>query len=421
MSIAPARVTRVAAPSETATGSRLPFGLGSRLYLVAVFLMSLQLDVDQFASVVDSRFPPGDVVLFVAVVVAPQMIRFGRESASLLSLAFIAVLAYGVVLAIVYTGAVTTHAVVVKFLGGVVLAVWCLVTVAHVRAGLASTILRTWLAGMAVWAVVSYVDWRIADIVPVITHDLDSRFGGAQFDQNNAGVAFGVATVLMWRAGRWVFRSWIVRTSIFAVVTAAVLLTLSRTAFLAVACAVGLVLVVGRVGATSWLRYLAVGFVALAIGVATGAIGTAIDDFQDRPDNVSSRQTLIDDALDSYADSNGLGLGLGTQLTRQDQIVHNTPILLLVETSIVGLSFYLAFVVITLRAARRVWRSEPELGSALFAGLTVMIVSSLAIEALYQRQWWLLAGLCAVERWSAGASPDLPNDERGPFVIVATA
>ncbi len=376
---------------------RLPFGPASWLYLLAVFLMPLQLEVDQFTSAAGSRFPPGDVFVICAVLAAPQMVRFGREAVSLLPLAFVAVLAYGVLLAIVYAGAVTTHALVVKFLGGCVLALWCVVTISHVRAGLALTVMRTWLVGMALWAVVSFVDWRIADIVPMITHNLDSRFGGAQFDQNNAGIAFGVATVLMWRSGRRVFGSQLVRSSILAIVVAGLLLTLSRGAFVAVGGAIAVVLTVDRVGATRWLRYFAVGCVALLIGLASGLIGAAIDDFQDRPDNVSSRQTLIDDALDSYADSNGLGLGLGTQLTKQDQIVHNTPILLLVETSIVGLSFFAAWVLVPARAAWRVRRFEPELGLGLFAGLIVMVIASLGVEALYQRQWWLLVGLCALE------------------------
>ena len=411
MNSAPPSDARTATSSQTAPRRRLPFGLASQLYLLAVFLMSLQLEIGQFTSAVGSRFPPGDVLLMGAVLAAPQMVRFERRGVSLLSLAFVAVLAYGVVLAIVYAGGVTTHALVVKFLGGCTLVLWCLVTISHVRAGLALTVLRTWLAGMAFWGVVSFIDWRIADIVPVITHNLDTRFGGAQFDQNNAGIAFGVATVLMWRSGRRVFDSWLIRSSILVSVVAALLLTLSRGAFVAVGCAGALVLTVERVGATRWLRYVAVGCLALLIGLATGMIDAAIADFQDRPDNVSSREALIDGALNSYADSNGLGIGLGTQLTQQDQIVHNTSILLLVETSIVGVAFFGALVLVPARAAWRIRRFEPELGSGLLAGLTVMVIASIAVDDLYQRQWWLLVGLCALERSAADrpARPQLPG------------
>lgn len=388
----------MAASSQTTEGmGPLPYGLASRLYLLAVFLMSLQLEIEQFKSVLGSRFPPGDIVLVAAVLAAPQMVAFGRQAVSLLSLAFIGVLAYGVVLAIAYEGVITTHALVVKFFGGGMLVLWCVVTIAHVRAGLVPTIVRTWLAGMAVWAVIAFVDWRVVDFIPWLTHDLDSRFGGAQFDQNNAGVAFGVALILMWRYGSRIISSPLARSSVVIVLITALALTLSRGAFLAVGVAVAVILTVDRVGATNWLRYFAVGLLALIIGLTSGLIDAAVDDFQGRPDNVSSRQSLIDDALDSYVESNGLGIGLGTQLARQEQVVHNTPVLLLVETSLVGLAFFGALVAVPIRAAWRIRRFDDDLGLALLGGLVVMVIAAMGIDALYQRQWWLLIGLCAFE------------------------
>ena len=393
----------MAASSQTTkeTGV-LGHGLASRLYLLAVFLMPLQLEVEQFKSVFDSRFPPGDVVLVCAVLAAPEMITFRRQAMSLLSLAFVAVLAYGVVLAIAYAGEVTNHAIIVKFFGGCVLVVWCVVTISQVRAGLLLTIMRTWLSGMAFWAVISYFDWRVADVVPFITHDLATRFGGAQFDQNNAGVAYGVAVILMWRYGSRVFSSRVARSALFAILATAFVLTLSRGAFLAVGGGVAVILAVDRVGATYWIRLFAVGCLALLIGLTSGLIDAAIDDFEARPDNITSRQSLIEDALDLYVDSNGLGVGLGTQRMQQGEIVHNTPILLLVETSLIGLSFFGALVALPIRAALRLRRFDNELGLGLLGGHVVMVIAALGIDALYQRHWWLLIGLCAFEVPVAG-------------------
>ncbi|MBT8240472.1 MAG: hypothetical protein KJN63_04535, partial [Acidimicrobiia bacterium] len=64
----------MAASSQTTRGMGvLGYGLASRLYLLAVFLMPLQLEVEQFKSVFGSRFPPGDIVLVCAVLAAPEL------------------------------------------------------------------------------------------------------------------------------------------------------------------------------------------------------------------------------------------------------------------------------------------------------------------------------------------------------------
>ena len=410
----------MAASGQTTSGTgALGHGLASQLYLLAVFLMPLQLEIEQFKSVLGSRFPPGDLVLVCAVLAAPGIVTFRRQAVSLLSLAFVAVLAYGVVLAIAYAGEVTTHAMVVKFFGGCVLALWCVVTISQVRAGLLLTIMRTWLSGMAFWAVIAYLDWRVADFLPFLTHDLATRFGGAQFDQNSAGAAYGVAIIFMWRYGPQVLSSRVARSVVFAILVTAFALTLSRGAFLAVGGGVAVLLAVDRVRAANWIRFLAVGCLALLIGLTSGLIDAAIDDFESRPDNVASRQSLIEDALDSYADSNGLGIGLGTQLTRQGEIVHNTPILLLVETSLIGLSFFGALVALPIRAALRLRRFDNELGLGLLGGHVVMVIASLGIDALYQRQWWLLIGLCAFEG-PVVYRPRSPTAGQGDPLVIAS-
>ncbi|MBT8241022.1 MAG: hypothetical protein KJN63_07325 [Acidimicrobiia bacterium] len=392
----------------------LPYGLGSQLYLLGLLLMPVQLRIEEFEDVLGSRFSPGDLVLAAAVLAAPQMITFRREVMSILALAFVAVLAYGVVLAIAYEGEVTTEALVVKFVGGGVLVTWCLVTIAHVRAGLVLTIMRTWLFGLTFWAVVAFVDWKVADILPVLTHDLENRFGGAQFDQNSAGAAYGVGGIFMWRNGRQLFSAVVARSLVSAILFSALALTLSRGAFVAVAVGVAVVLAVDRVGATNWLRYFAVGCLSLLIGLASGLIDAAIDDFAGRPDNVASRQSLIEDALDSYVESNGLGIGLGSQIARQGEIVHNTAVVLLVETSIVGLVFFGALVAFPVRAALRVRRFDKELGLGLLGAHVAMIIVSMSIEALYQRHWWLLLGLHAVASFTADRPARIPQLAHAP-------
>ena len=84
------------------------------------------------------------------------------------------------------------------------------------------------MIGMAVWAVVAYIDWRVVDLISFLEFDEPTRFGGMQFDVNNAGAAYGVAVIVLWRMGGELFRSTVARTLALATCVAALALTLSR-------------------------------------------------------------------------------------------------------------------------------------------------------------------------------------------------
>ena len=74
------------------------------------------------------------------------------------------------------------------------------------------------------------------------------------------------------------------------------------------------VLAVTRSTAKNWARYAGFVLVVLVVGLATGFLGSASQDFANRPDTVSEREDLTAEALDSFAESDGLGIGLGSQL-----------------------------------------------------------------------------------------------------------
>ncbi|MEZ5166325.1 MAG: hypothetical protein R2695_07465 [Acidimicrobiales bacterium] len=105
---------------------------------------------------------------------------------------------------------------------------------------------------------------------------------------------------------------------------------------------------------------------------------------------------LTEAGLTGFVESEGLGIGLGTFLNDSDNIIHNTVIWLLVEMSFVGVLFFLAMSAIPLQAALSLRRTDAALAFTLIGGHVVMVVTSNGIEALYQRQWWLIVGLCAV-------------------------
>lgn len=367
--------------------------LSIRLYMVAVFLLPVQLEIEGVKAILGSRLPPGDVFLALSVILAPASFRVMRRPLGHLPLALPLVLGYGLVISLTLQGHASSHAVNVKFLGSAVLVVTGVVTIAYAQAGYTARILKTFLAGVATWGAVGYVDWAVADILPWLDPDVESRFGALQFDPNNAGAMFAVAFFLSAFYGhrlfarRWV---WIVLTLLYA---AALYETLSRGAYIAAGAALLIVLIVDRVGAERWLKLLAGGVIAGAILLASGTIDSAVDDFSRRPDTVSSRGEFVDIAVDRWVDSRGLGMGLGTFKAENDRIVHNTGVWLVVEMSLPGLVFFVAMIVVPFAACLRMRDYDHDLAIALIGAHTVMIVASVAIEALYQRSWWLIIGL----------------------------
>lgn len=394
-------------------------GIAFRLYLLAVFLMPVQLELAQVRGLIGSRLPPGDLVLVASILIAPTTLRLIRHPLILLPIFLPVVLAFGMLLAVVQRGDVTSHALRVKFLGAWVLVAWCIVTAAYARAGHTRRILRVWVVGMAVWAVVAYIDWRVVDFIPFLKFDEPTRFGGMQFDVNNAGVAYGVAVIVLWRMGGELFRSTVARTTALAICVAALALTLSRGSYVALAAAVIVVLAVTRSTPKNWARYAGFALMLLVVGLATGFLGSALHDFGNRPNTVSTRTGLTTEALDSFAKSDGLGIGLGSQLAEAGKIVHNTAIWLMVEMSVVGLVYFAAIAVLPIQVTLRMRAFDRRLALALLGSHIVMLVASTDIEALYQRQWWLIIGLAMVQPAESGArgaprAPTVAGAQSGP-------
>lgn len=386
--------------------------LALRCYLLSVFLIPVQLEIESVRNIVGSRMPPGDILLALAVVLAPASFRLARHTLGYLPLALPLTLAYGSVVSLVLQGYLTSHSVNVKLLGSVVLVVLAVVTMAYARAGFAPLIVRHLLLGVAFWGVIGYIDWRIADIFPWLDPDIESRFGSLQFDPNNAGALFGVALLLSWRYGTRVFRrrwTWAAATVWYAVALA---LTLSRGAFIGTAAAIVIVIAVDHLSAEKAMRYLvsAVGIAAFLL--ASGFVETAVDDFTRRPDTVSSRGNFVDYAFDRWVDSRGLGMGLGTFRAETTRIVHNTGVWLLVEMSLPGVLLFGAMIVVPFQACLRLRRHDHELAMALLAAHMTMVVASVGIEALYQRSWWIIVGLCVLPVAARPAGADAHDRAR---------
>jgi len=390
--------------------------LSVKLYMIAIFLLPVQLEIESVRSIVGSRLPPGDVFLAFSLLLAPTSFRILRRPVGYLPLALPLVLAYGAIVSLTLQGHLSNHSSNVKFMGSFVLVVMGVVTIAYAREGMAPRILRAFLLGVAFWGGVGYIDWRIADIMPWLEVDIESRFGGMQFDPNNAGAMFGAALMISWRYGQHLFHrrlTWMAATSWYAI---ALGLTLSRGAFIGTAGAVIIVITVDHVTAERAMRYLAAAFGIVAFMLGTGFVDTAVNDFTRRPDTVSSRGDFVDYAVDRWVDSRGLGMGLGTFRSETSRIVHNTGIWLVVEMSLPGLFLFLALVIVPFRACLRMRTYDHELAMALLAAHMTMVVASVGIEALYQRGWWMLIGLtilptAAVRREQQSAALDRREHE----------
>lgn len=367
-----------------------------RCYLLAVFLIPVQITSDALKSVIETRFSPGDFVLALSVLLAPASVRIVRQPLVLLPIGLPLVLAYGVIASLVVHGELSDHALKVKFLGSAVLVVLGLVTLALAREGFGPYILRTYLLGATVCAVVGYIDWKIADVLPPVSHGNPSRFAGLVADPNNAGALFASTMLISIRYGRRLFvrrSSWIIVSLVLAFSLSQ---TLSRGAFIGTAVAVAAMLAVERVAAERWLKLILAGCIALGVVVASGFVDTAVDDFSRRPDNVGDRGELVSGSVDLWTESRGIGAGLGTIRLEGGEIVHNTGVWLVAEMSLPGLLYLAAVLAIPTLACLRLRRRDPDLGMALLGAHIVMAVAGVGIEALYQRGWWVIVGCMAI-------------------------
>lgn len=120
--------------------------------------------------------------------------------------------------------------------------------------------------------------------------------------------------------------------------------------------------------------------------------------------SVDHRLVLTQQALDLWSSAPILGTGLGSFLSQQKQTnpempstIHTSALWLLTETGIVGLALFSAFF---LYFARALWRvrdlSDPHGGAmivAVLAVLVVAVIASVGTELLYQRHLWFLFGI----------------------------
>ncbi len=383
---------------ESRTGG---VGLSWWFYRLAVILMPVQLETEAVASFVGARIAPGDLALVIAFVTAPAILRIDRTPLGLIPVTLVGVISFGALLSLLSQGWVTPHALFVKLVGAVILAIWALTTAHHASVVGVAIVGRLWLVSLCGWSIFALVDWAAIDLSPMIAHPIDSRFSGTFIDPNNAGLAFGIGTAMVWQRGVW-FRGRIGQAAAMVVLSASLALTLSRTAIVATVVSICVVAAIKSAAAGVWLRRFSAGFLVAGAVVLSGLLAKALDDFQARPDNVGERSALFANAWTEFLNSYGMGIGLGAfrQLgllgafpdLEPGLIIHNTPLWLLVEMGLLGAAWFVFHAVAPMMSLDR-RRIEPRLRSALLAAHATALIASIALETLYQRAWWVVLGL----------------------------
>ena len=187
-----------------------------------------------------------------------------------------------------------------------------------------------------------------------------------------------------------------------------VLLTLSRSAWLALGVVVVGALILGRGAISRWFLWggLAIGVIAVFL---VGDDLSGLVDVAGRTGTVDSRWVLTLDAVRDFVANPIQGIGLGVFAEEHGQIIHNTFLWVLAELGIIGgfalAGFWLWTMRSTVDSYRTANRHDRRMVEAVFLGHLAMFTFSLFVEALYQRHWWLLFALTGSMAVAARAGP----------------
>jgi hypothetical protein len=377
--------------------------LGTLLITGWAFLLPVQLNEGG-----GLRFAPSDLLIAAYVVLALPVMRRVRGVWSGWFAALVVVMWLALGRAELQVGGASTHVVLDKGVGIVVLLVTfrCLVdyisTADRLRA-----VLRAFLLGAVVNGVLSLATFALERLtgfsVPLVNEPyVESRLSGLLIDPNAFGGLLATALVIhvVTAAGGAPLLSR--RASVLATTSlpVALALTFSRSAW------IGLVLgLLAVTAADPRLVRRAVSPLVVPICVVLPVVllnlpGAAT--LAERPGQVTARLDIISQALSDLAASPVNGIGLGVYEQRHGVIVHNTALWFLTEMGVVGLVVLVGFLALHVRRATwLVTRGPAEtwvLGAALLGALFVGLGLSLGIEAFYQRYWWMAFAAVAAAR-----------------------
>jgi putative inorganic carbon (HCO3(-)) transporter len=385
--------TRSAEPPYVRTGERAR----SVLMGAYVFLLPVQVALGP-----DLRLAVSDVFVAAYLVLTSFSLRRTRGTWTIWYPALLGVIGLGLVVSLATTGSFTSYALLQKGIGLVVLLLTmaCLLdylrTLEQVR-----WLLKVFLAGVLVNVVVSLLAFGVqlsnADAFPQINY-VGTRLSGLLVDPNAFGGLLACALMVHLFTARTPVavvpdRA---RAAVTGLLAIALVLTFSRSAWIATALGIAVAIVVGGPRARRAVTGLIVA-VMLAVPLLAALYVPDLARLASRPSQVGARFSLIDQALASFAESPLYGIGLGVFTQRHGEIVHNSGLWFLAEMGLIGLLVFTGFVISfglrMLTLLRTTVGAVATFALAMLAAHAAMIGLSIGIEALYQRHWWLMLSI----------------------------
>ncbi|RUM94436.1 MAG: hypothetical protein DSZ28_03190, partial [Thiothrix sp.] len=368
------------------------------LILTSVFFIPLQLPMGG-----TSRLSLAD--LFVVLASPFLLLRFHVSPRAVLiaPLLFPLVMVYGALLGGLINGQVLAHAMIAKVLGAVVLLFSLLSWLQVAQEGQRGifNLMKAYLLGSVVFTLFGLVEFY-AGVSIITVRFIESRFSGAYFDPNHYGALTGVGLVFIAALGGDIFHRNSSRFIVGGILGVGLLLCISRGAWIATVFGFLVVVVMRPIKIKA--PVIALGVLLVIAVLLSGVLEHLAQNINDRPDNKSHRIELITEGFKLFKEGHFVGIGLSVFLQKNEIIIHNSVVWMLVEMGVVGIALYLLFIaepVIRLMRLRfRHRRRDGQRGdqvarisAALLGAHLLMVVASQLVEATYQRQWWFVLAL----------------------------
>lgn len=346
------------------------------------------------------RLAPSDVALVPGVLFLGVSALRWKPLLSVWHGLLVAVLAASAATALVTTGDVSQWALLNKTVGTLgLIAAYLVIGSQATSPERVWRLLKAFVVSVSVFNAAAIVSLLSPVAVPLMNVASFGRLSGGLVDPNAWGGILTVALVV-----HLVLREspvpWLGRAADLLVggsLVLGLLLTTSRTAWIAAGIGFLALVAVRRRPVDPVLIGSIVAFVALAVFAVPGLTDWFIE-LGGRGDTISQRVALNGAAFAAVLD-HPLGLGLGVFQERYGAIVHNTPLWFAADLGLPGLLVFVGIVASAAAGAIRSYRTGTEptrsLALALGIGHLTMLALSLSIEAFYQRHWWMVMALTA--------------------------
>ena len=382
------------------------------LALAYVALLPVQIEIRK-----DLRIAPSDLCLILALLFLPFSFRLRKRAWSWWHVLLLLVFAMASMIRVADVGELTSYALVNKDIGLLVLFLAYAVITSEAR---------NWarIRRMIRIFVMSVVLQNLVGIVAAIAayrYGVDSvfmmdrlRLCGMLVDPNAYGGMLVCAFILCESGCGGATPLFQPKFVLFARATLGIglVLTFSRTAWIAFAIALAALLI------ARFRRAL-----PAALTVAAGAIGMAIfmgsqffptfEGLATRSDG--GRGDLVEGALALFSKHPFAGAGITAFQYESDQIVHTTAVWFLSDFGLIGFTIFAGFIGWFFLTGLHAWRSAPAGEKPIVVGLIIahlaMLGLSFGIDAFYQRPWWLMMALI-------GASYSLARRSRARRVVI---